>query len=352
MNIFNLNIINKLVVALFLASCILASCVKKLEVNPDKSISLTLDTVRVTVGSSAQLASKNYAGTELLWNSADTSVVSVSPTGLAEAKKAGQSVINVKTKDNAVSATCLVIVIPKIVPINAVQVPGKGTDIGIGADGSVFVVGTEITSPITGGYSISKLVGSSLVKLPDCAAIRIAVSPTGVPWVVNKSNLIYRYNGTTWDVLPGMATDIGIGADGSVFIIGTKDVSPTGGFNILKWNGSDWTVLPDCSGIRIAVNPAGIPWVVNKSNIVYRNTGGVLWEAVPGVAGGDIGIGADGSVYVTGKDSTSAAYQPPIYKFISGGWSLIPGISGTNIAVSPTGLPWWIDKANNIYKQN
>ncbi len=42
--------------------------------------------------------------------------------------------------------------------------------------------------------------------------------------------------------MPGTATDIGNGADGSVFAVGTQDVSPTGGYNIMKWNGTGWDI--------------------------------------------------------------------------------------------------------------
>ena len=150
--------------------------------------------------------------------------------------------------------------------------------------------------------------------------------------------------------MPGTGSDIGIGADGSIFAIGTQSVSATGGFNIMKWNGSNWDTLQDCSGIHIAVAPNGIPWVVNKSNIVYQNSGGVLWNPIPGVSGNDIGIGADGSVFVTGKDSTLASYQPPIYQYNNGGWNKLNNVSGTSISVSPKGIPYWIDKSNNIYK--
>lgn len=341
---------------LFLIFCaisviFISSCGKGLIVNPDKSISLTFDTVTVVSGISVQIVSKNYSAINLIWSSSDTTIVSVSASGLVMGKKSGQATITVTTKSKSVSATCLVIVTPKITVGPISQIPGTGTDIGIGADSSVFVIGTQVTSS-TGGYSISKLVGNKLVKLPDCAAIRVAVSPQGVPWVVNKSNLIYRYNGTTWDVMPGTATDIGIGADGSIFIIGTQDVSPTGGFDILKWNGSNWGILPNCAGTRIAVGPNGIPWVVNKSNIVYQNIGTELWDPVPGVSGNDIGIGADGSVYVTGADNGTSGYKPPLYKFTSGAWQAVPNAFGTSVSVSPKGKPWWTDKSNNIFKLN
>jgi hypothetical protein len=326
------------------------SCVKTLEVAPDSSISLTLDTVKLNIGISKQLVSKHYSATELVWASADTSVVNVSATGLLTTKKAGQSVITVSTKTNSVSATCLVIVLSSTNTGSIKQITGTGTDIGIGADSSVFVVGTDDVSG-TGGFSISKLVGNTLVKLPECAAIRVAVSPAGVPWVVNKSHLFYRYNGNTWDVLPGTGTDIGIGADGSVFAISDVDHSQTGGFTIMKWNGTNWDTLPECSGIRIAVDQHGTPWVVNKSNIVYRKTATDLWEPIDGVLANDIGIGADGSVYVTGEvNTTQSNGEPPIFKYEASGWVKVPNASGTNIAVAPNGLPWWVDKSNNIFK--
>lgn len=340
-----------LLICLVILVVVSNSCVKKLTVNPDLSISLTLDTLKIVQGSSQQLLSKNYNSASLNWNSSDTSIAIVSATGYLTAKKAGQSLLTVTNKDHSATATCTVYVLPLVSAGYVSIINGKGTDIGIGADSSVFVVGATTVST-TGGYSISRLVGNALVKLPDCAAIRVAVSPHGVPWVINKSNLIFRYNGSTWDQLPGTGTDIGIGADGSVFIIGTQDVSPTGGFNIMKWNGSGWDTLPECAGIRISVTPQGIPWVVNKSNIVYKNTGGILWEPVPGVLGNDIGIGADGSVYVAGKDSSLASYNPPIYQYTSAGWVAIKGVAGVAVAVSPKGKPSWIDKSNLIYRLN
>lgn len=337
---------NKLLLAVFLlGSCFLASCVKTLHVNPDHSISLSLDTIRVVVGSAAQIASKNYSNSDLTWESADTTVVSVSVSGLAHAKKAGRSLITVKSKLNNASATCVVIVTaPPILGGAITQITGIASDIGIGADSSIFVIGIDSVSA-TGGYSISRVIGGSLIKMPDCAGIRIAVSPAGVPWVVNKSHLIYRFNGTLWDVLPGTANDIGIGADGSVYIIGTTIASPTGGFNIMKWNGVDWVNLPDCAGTRISVMPDGTPWVVNKSSIVYQKTSSDLWQPIPGVQGNDIGIGADGTVYVTGKDNN-------IYKYNAGSWAPLTDAKGISIAVSPHGKPWWIDNTGKIFKLN
>lgn len=316
------------------------SCVKEVKNGPDNSIKLTFESVTIPAGTTKQIVCQNYSASDLIWSSTDTAVVKVDTAGLLTAFKPGVATINVKSKKQAVSATCTITVIDQAV-----------TDVSVGADGSVFVIGSDSVSE-TGGYGIYKLVNNRLIKLPACAGIRVAVDPHGMPWVVNKSHLIFRYNGTpVWDQMPGTATDIGIGADGSVYAIGTQDVSPSGGYNIMKWNGSGWVNMPDCAGIHIAVAPNGIPWVVNKSNIVFRYGGTYLWDQLNGIAGNDIGIGADGSVFVTGKDSTLVGYQPPIYNFANNQWNVVPGVSGgVSISVDPAGKIYYIDKSGVLHK--
>ena len=328
--------------SLFLGLAILwTSCIKQLTQGPDNSIKLTFASVTLPAGTKKQLVCENYPASDLTWTTTDSSVVKVDTTGLLTAFKAGVATIGVKSKTKAVSATC-----------NVTITDQAYSDVGVGADGSVFVIGTDSVSQ-TGGYGIYKLVNDRLIQLPECAGIRVAVDPHGMPWVVNKSHLIFKYNGTlVWQQMPGNATDIGIGADGSVYAIGTQDVSPTGGYNIMKWNGTSWDTMADCAGIHIAVDPHGTPWVVNKSNIVFKYGGTYLWNIIPNVAANDLGIGAEGSVYVTGKDSTLSTYQPPIYKLNSDSstWATLPGISGVSISVGPTGSPYYIDKLGVLHK--
>ena len=168
----------KSILIIICAIAIFSGCVKTLTVSPNGAISLSADTLRMTTGQSQLLTSKNYVASNLTLQSSDTTVVSISSTGLITAKKTGQATITASNKTNTASATCLVIVTSAIITVGGNQIAGKGTDIGVGAEGSVFVVGTDVTSP-TGGYSISQLVNGVLVKLPDCAAIRVAVTPQG-----------------------------------------------------------------------------------------------------------------------------------------------------------------------------
>lgn len=351
---------NKILLALaIVTAAMVASCVKPY-VAPDNKIKLksakfASDSLILTAGTVYQVDIKcdpdNFDINTLKWQSSDTTVVAVSSSGSVDAKKEGQATITVISPDNLISVSCKVFVVPPAPACNPTQLTGAATDIGIGADGSVFITGTDSVSA-TGGFSIRKWNGSSFVVLPACAAVRVAAGPDGTPWVVNKSHLIFNNPGLNliWNQLPGTATDIAVGADGSAYIIGTDSVSATGGYSIQKWNGNGWTVMPQCAGVRIAVDPHGTPWVVNKSHLIFRYPGnGVLWEQMPGAAT-DIGIGADGSVYITGTDVASNTGGYSISKWNGYGWTKLSGVSGVNISVSPQGNPWWVDQSHLIFK--
>ena len=150
--------------------------------------------------------------------------------------------------------------------------------------------------------------------------------------------------GRSWFLLPGAARDVGTGADGSIFVIGV-DRQNSAGFGIHRWNGSAFEAGPG-AGVRIAVDPKGNPWIVNRQNEIWA------WEGsgfarIPGSAN-DIGIGADGSVFVIGNGDRSSAGWP-IHRWSGRGWLQISGY-GTNIAVDPEGRPWVCNEQNAIYR--
>src|SRR5262249_41581497 len=60
-------------------------------------------------------------------------------------------------------------------------------------------------------------------------AKRITIGPDGAPWVVNSAREIYHWTAGTFQKFPGTATDIGVGADGSVWIIGPPSTAPPRG---------------------------------------------------------------------------------------------------------------------------
>ncbi len=163
--------------------------------------------------------------------------------------------------------------------------PGAATDVGVGADGVVWAIGTNA---VPGGYGIYRWNGSSWVDQPG-GATAIAVDPQGDPWVANSAHRIYHWTGLAWTLFPGAATDVGVGADGVVWAIGTNAVP--GGYGIYRWNGSSWVDQPG-GATTIAVDPQGDPWVANSAHRIYHWTG-LAWTLFPGAAT-DVGVGADG----------------------------------------------------------
>jgi len=213
-----------------------------------------------------------------------------------------------------------------------VSIPGiKADDIGIGKNGSVWITATD--------GSIHRWNGSKFEKMPG-GAKRVAVAPDGNAWVVNSGGEIHRFNNATnqYTRIDGGARDIGVGADGSVWRIGMSVVP--GGYDIYQWNGTSWDKRPG-GGVRIAVDPAGIAWVVNDTGTPRRWNNG-NWQSLSGEAQ-DIGIGADGSVWYTGKGNGT------VYQWTGSGWVQKSG-AGRNIAVSPAGDPWVVNADGEIYR--
>lgn len=180
--------------------------------------------------------------------------------------------------------------------------PGKGHDVGVGADRSVWVIGTNREA---GGFGIYRFnrCKNNWDKV-NGSAVRIDVGPEGKAWVVNKNDNIYEYTGSGWSMKRGKAKDVGVGPEGAVWIIGTN--VEAGGFGIYKYNGNNGWSKVNGSAVRIAVGPNGVPWVVNKNGNIYQKTASG-WSMKTGRAK-DIGVGVDGSVWVIGTNVEAGGY--------------------------------------------
>ncbi|MBS1523470.1 MAG: Ig-like domain-containing protein [Bacteroidetes bacterium] len=298
---------------------------------------LGFSNLTIPAASSKQLLGQHYAQSEFTWSSSDTTIATVGTTGLITALKPGSVTITIKTKTYSVSET-----------LSLTVTDAKLTDVGVGADGSVFVVGSDTVNS-AGDHSIFKFYNSQFHKIANGSGVRVAVSPQGAPWIVNNSNQIFNYSGGAWAQVTGSASDIGIGANGSVFAVSTQVVTVTGGYAIIKWNGSGWDTMPYSAGVRIAVDPYGVPWVVNLSNLAYQY-GGYLWNQIPGVAANDVTIGGDGSVYVSGADTGVPSYSPSVYKYNGGIWSPVTGPSNvTDLSADANGKIWYLDKSGVLH---
>lgn len=160
----------------------------------------------------------------------------------------------------------------------------------------------------------------------------------------------WRIDGTPEPtVLPGVATDIAVGPDGSIWKIDEQRL-------VSKWNGTDWINIPGGQWFALAI--------INGQPLATRyDTGQVFlrqdesWRELPRVPAGpsnpdaiDISVGADGSIWVIGWHTPN---DGPIFRwdFTLLNWSLVDG-GGRRIAVGANGLPWVVNSKGEIYRRH
>jgi len=142
------------------------------------------------------------------------------------------------------------------------QVSGNARDIAIGSNGSVYIIGTDNPSPGDGGIYL--LQGSRWLNVGGYG-VRVAVDPEGGRWVVNSRGEIWNPDGQK---LPGCGRDIGIGYDGSIYIIGCDRVNGRDNGFVYLWNGRDWENVGGY-GVALSVDALGRPWIVNSLGEIY-----------------------------------------------------------------------------------
>jgi hypothetical protein len=194
----------------------------------------------------------------------------------------------------------------------------QALDTGVGANGVAWFIAPN--------QAIFKVTAAGPVQIPG-AAVRIAVDPSGLPWVVNSAHQIFRWLGSSWQQMPGAALDVGIGANGKVWIIDPVIGSPK------SWDGAVWTAISG-NGAQISVDPSGNPWVTNASHQVWRYMNNA-WQQIPGSAQ-DIGIGADGTVYVVGMTSLAGGFGVYHWNAATNSWIADTGVAGITVSAGPT----------------
>jgi peptidoglycan hydrolase-like protein with peptidoglycan-binding domain len=150
--------------------------------------------------------------------------------------------------------------------------------------------------------------------------------------------------------VPGSCTkDIGAGADGSVWAIGCDD-------KVKKYNPATeaWDIaLPEKTGLAIAVDPQGKPWVVQTNNtLIRRNTSGTAalnpeattWTSITSAANctRDVAVAANGDVWIINGFCGNAWGWDYKWNPATDSWSWGGGGELTRIAVEGDGTPWGI----------
>ncbi|MFC1744742.1 tectonin domain-containing protein, partial [Candidatus Riflebacteria bacterium] len=200
------------------------------------------------------------------------------------------------------------------------KLPGAGMDIGVGANGVAWCVGTNQAPYRWDGRAWRKYPGG---------IVKVDVDPKGQPWGVNRAGMIYVMDvkRKAWRNLPGRAKDIGCGGPGQgvTCIIGTNK-------HTYKWDGRKWIDFGGAAK-RVDVDKHGNPWVVNDGGVIYRyEVKAKKWVHIKTGRAIDIACGPDGTIWVLGTDKT-------VWKWNGKTWIKGNGM-GYHITVDNRGLPW------------
>ncbi|MDP2698667.1 tectonin domain-containing protein [Thalassospira sp.] len=142
---------------------------------------------------------------------------------------------------------------------------------------------------------------------------------------------------TKWDLIPGDATDVAIGTDGTTYVIGVSKAG--GGYEIFKRakTAKRWIKMAGAA-IRVAVSDKDA-WVVNDAGLIFAQSGS-KWRQIPGPAAQDIGASANG-VWITAVDGT-------IHVRDGNRWQKLPG-TAKRIDIDQNGRPWVVNDQGHIY---
>ncbi len=187
---------------------------------------------------------------------------------------------------------------------NSLAVYDAATDTWSLIDGRAKAIGGDLSRGLAaytiGATRVRERTEVAPARLPAITgyAEQLAIGPGDRLWVTTHDYTIYRQDGDAWEQIPGLAKDIEVGADGSVYAMHADEVppprrernkmrEPPETLRIKKWNGSGWDLLPEVDTYKIrslAVDPTGAAWIAYDQwdNVSGGYTGSVVARFVGG----------------------------------------------------------------------
>ena len=219
---------------------------------PVTSVGLSKSYMSMTIGETQTLTATVYptsaTNKEVSWSSSNTSVATVSPSGLVTAKSAGTASISVKTSDGNKTATCTVTVSAATVPVSSVSL--NTTSLSMTVDDKQTLTATvyptnatnkavtwssnntAVATVSSSGTVTAKAAGTAIitVKTNDgnkSASCSVTVSAATIPVTsisLNKTSLSMSVGETqmlTATVLPSNATNQAVNWSSSNSLVAT-----------------------------------------------------------------------------------------------------------------------------------
>lgn len=219
---------------------------------------------------------------------------------------------------------------------------GRTADLGVGADGTLWIAGTD-------GHAYRFDSGSGQLLASTTPVTAISVGPDGLAWVIRSGGAISRQVGCAvpasrglpllnapWVYMNGGALDIAVSPEGSAWVIGSDQ-------SIWECNGTSWNQYTG-GGTRIAVGPRNQVWVVNSARQLWRLDGFQAWSKLLVTDACDIGVGADGTAWLVRWDGWIGKWDGQAFTAVSG--------LARRVAVDPYGQAVVVGTDGRIYRRS
>ena len=225
------------------------------------------------------------------------------------------------------------------------RLPGHAKDIGVGADGSAWIIGSANRNGIAYRWGGTNWVAT------DGSGVFIAVGPAGDPWVVDiDSKLRHRMN-DQWVLITehGSATEVGVGADGTVLIAGGNSCycGPVFNQKLYRYDPVLGFILLTGQGVVIQPDATG-RWVINDQGELFHAQGDADYVKIPAHAR-DISVAANGATWIVGGGAFEAG-NDLVYRWNGVQFELATGGTGRRISVGPDGTPWILNANDEIFR--
>lgn len=230
-----------------------------------------------------------------------------------------------------------------VIPASAVQdlsytqVPGSASQIASAiGDGTLWALST---SPNGSDKYIWHYDGTSWTNISGLAS-QIAIAPDGSLYAINSGGGTFKYHSGSWTALGGGASTITVAADGSIYVLTNGGAAPDKAIwhNV---NGT-WSQAPG-SGVALAANwDTGGPYNGSSGAIfaggfyILNSVGGIWYENSDGTFAqlpanaSAIAPSYSGGVFVLGYPANASGNNIYYYDLNNPGWTAQPG-SGVGI---------------------